>query len=136
MTPAQRREAMRPEDWDLKFEAMLADYLIDLPEGFYDEKHGFTDPNQLNEIFAELEEKNLYLIHSSQELEQSVEQQNQVFKDTKKQLEGEIAKIISNKTKLEGKVTESHLQLAELEIQNSMTTAVSGEDQADEQLNI
>lgn len=45
MTSAQRREKMTQSDWENKFEAMMADYLIDLPEGFYDEKHGFTDPN-------------------------------------------------------------------------------------------
>ncbi len=47
----------------------MAEDLIDLPEDFFDEELRFSDPNELNDIFTILEEKNLYFIHSSQELE-------------------------------------------------------------------
>lgn len=43
---------------------MAAD-LIDLPEDFFDEELLFSDPNELNDIFTILEEKNLYFIHMS-----------------------------------------------------------------------
>lgn len=39
--------------------------LVELSEDFFDEELFFTDPNELNNIFSELEEKNLYLIHMS-----------------------------------------------------------------------
>jgi hypothetical protein len=107
MTSEQRRETMGQSDWEDKFEQQIKEYLIDLPEGYYDERLGFNDPNQLNEIFSELEEKNLYLILCSQDLEQSVEQENQTTTATKKSLEAEISKIVQNKAKLEQKVRES-----------------------------
>lgn len=47
--------------------------LIELPEDFFDELLYYEDPNDLNNIFSELEEKNLYSIHMSQEVEQSLE---------------------------------------------------------------
>ncbi len=47
--------------------------LIELPEDYFDEELKFSDPNELNDIFTILEEKNLYFIHMSQELEQSIE---------------------------------------------------------------
>jgi len=43
--------------------------LIELPEDYFDEELKFSDPNELNDIFTILEEKNLYFIHMSQELE-------------------------------------------------------------------
>lgn len=32
-------------DWDRKFEALMAEDLIDLPEDFFDEELKFDDPN-------------------------------------------------------------------------------------------
>ena len=60
---------MNDRDWDNKFELLMKNDLIDLPENFFDEQLRFSDPNELNEIFTILEEKNLYLIHMSQEVE-------------------------------------------------------------------
>lgn len=56
---------MTDKDWDAKFEMLYKEDLIDLPENYFDEELFFTDPNDLNNIFSELEEKNLYLIHMS-----------------------------------------------------------------------
>ena len=66
---------MTDKDWEAKFEMLFKEDLIDLPEDFFDEELFYTDPNDLNNIFSELEEKNLYLIHMSQEVEQSLENQ-------------------------------------------------------------
>ena len=74
-----KRENMADKDWDHKFEQLMGDDLIDLPDNFYDEDLYYTDPNDLNNIFSELEEKNLYLIHMSQEVEQSLETQKQEY---------------------------------------------------------
>jgi hypothetical protein len=60
-----KRETMTDKDWDAKFELLIREDLIELPDDFYEEELFFTDPNDLNNIFSELEEKNLYLIHMS-----------------------------------------------------------------------
>ncbi len=56
---------MTDSDWDKKFEFLMNEDLIDLPEDYFDEELKFDDPNELNDIFSVLEEKNLYLIHMS-----------------------------------------------------------------------
>ena len=66
---------MTDKDWDAKFEMLFNEDLIDLPEDFFKEELLYNDPDELNAIFSELEEKNLYLIHMSQEVEQSIETQ-------------------------------------------------------------
>lgn len=43
----------------------------------------FTDPQQLLDIFAELEEQNLSLIQNSQETEEALEEMKQTIKQTK-----------------------------------------------------
>ena len=70
---------MSDKDWEAKFEMLMREDLIDLPEDFFDEELYYKDPNDLNNIFAELEEKNLYLIHMSQEVEHSLENQKQQY---------------------------------------------------------
>ena len=64
---------MNDKDWEAKFEMLFAEDLIAIEDDFYDEDLCFSDPNDLNMIFSELEEQNLYLIHQAQELEQSLE---------------------------------------------------------------
>ena len=68
---------MTDKDWDAKFEMLYGEDLIDLPESYFEEELRYSDPNELNEIFTQLEEKNLYLIHMSQEVEQALESQKQ-----------------------------------------------------------
>ena len=43
----------------------------------------FTDPQQLLDIFSELEEQNLSLIQNSQETEEALEEMKQTVKSTK-----------------------------------------------------
>ena len=57
-----KRENMTEKDWDLKFEMLFAEDLIPVDDEFFDEDLCFKDPNDLNKIFSELEEQNLYLI--------------------------------------------------------------------------
>lgn len=68
-----KRENMTEKDWEAKFELLFAEDLVQLEEDFFDEALCFEDPNDLNKIFSELEEQNLYLIHQSQEFEESLE---------------------------------------------------------------
>jgi hypothetical protein len=60
-----KRENMTDKDWEAKFEMLFNEDLVELPEDFFDEELIFKDANDLNNIFSELEEKNLYLIHMS-----------------------------------------------------------------------
>ena len=46
----------------------------------------FTDPQQLLDIFAELEEQNLSLIQNSQETEEALEEMKQTIKQTKNKM--------------------------------------------------
>lgn len=46
----------------------------------------FTDPQQLLDIFAELEEQNLSLIQNSQETEEALEEMRQTIKDTQQKM--------------------------------------------------
>lgn len=50
---------------------------------FQDLELFFTDPQQLLDIFAELEEQNLSLIQNSQETEEALEEMKQTIKVTK-----------------------------------------------------
>merc|ERR1719394_1232367 len=49
----------------------------------------FTDPQQLLDIFAELEEQNLSLIQNSQETEEALEEMKHTIKQTKVKMEKE-----------------------------------------------
>ena len=64
---------MNDRDWETKFEQLWNEDMIELPEEFFFEKLYYTNPNELSDVFSDLEEKNLYLIHKSQEVEQSLE---------------------------------------------------------------
>ncbi len=68
---------MNDKDWEAKFEMLFAEDLIQIDDDFFDEELCFNDPNDLNEIFTNLEEDNLYLISQSQELEESLEKSSQ-----------------------------------------------------------
>ena len=46
----------------------------------------FKNPNQLLEIFARLEERDLFLIQNVQETEEALEELKQKFADTKAQM--------------------------------------------------
>jgi hypothetical protein len=51
-----KRENMNDKDWDAKFEMLFAEDLIAVDDDFFDEELCFNDPNDLNQIFSELEE--------------------------------------------------------------------------------
>lgn len=51
-----KRENMNEKDWEAKFEMLFAEDLIAVEDDFFDEDLCFEDPNDLNQIFSELEE--------------------------------------------------------------------------------
>ena len=113
---------MTDKDWDSKFEMLFREDLVELPEDFFDEELFFTDPNELNNIFSELEEKNLYLIHMSQEVEHSLENQKQLFAMLQEKLGKEKDVHEKNKRNLEDQIAESEKNLYELKKRSSVVT--------------
>lgn len=63
----------------------LEDEVVDLPEE--EPPMYFTGPHQLMDIFAALEEQNLFLIQNSQETEHTLEELQHEFRDTKATME-------------------------------------------------
>jgi hypothetical protein len=63
----------------------LEDEVVDLPEE--EPPMYFTEPQQLMDIFAALEEQNLFLIQNSQETEHTLEELQHEFRDTKATME-------------------------------------------------
>ena len=43
---------MTDKDWDAKFELLMNEDLVDLPEDYFTEDIYYNDPNELNEIFT------------------------------------------------------------------------------------
>jgi hypothetical protein len=43
---------MIDKDWDAKFEHLIGEDLVELPENYFDEELLYSDPNELNEIFT------------------------------------------------------------------------------------
>merc|ERR1712078_114483 len=56
----------------------------------------FKESRQLMETFTELEEKNLFLIQSSQETEQMLDELQQNFQTTKRDLEAKVMQLRDN----------------------------------------
>ena len=52
-----------------KFESLLQDDLIDLPDDFYNEQLLDDDPDYVSSVFGNLEDKNLKIIRRQQETE-------------------------------------------------------------------
>ena len=82
---------MSDADWEAKFFDLLDKDLIDVPEDYYDEKILFEEPEQLMEIFHNIEERNLEIIKKSQESETTLEMRKQMeiktMKDFGRQVE-------------------------------------------------
>lgn len=68
------KDKMRPADWERRFDQLMAENLIKTDKAFFEDKVPFDRPEKLEEIFTELEEKNLKMIHSLQEKQQILEQ--------------------------------------------------------------
>jgi hypothetical protein len=69
----------------------LEDEVVELPEE--EPPMYFTDPQQLMDIFAALEEQNLFLIQNSQETEHTLEELQHSFKKTKLDMETQTGQL-------------------------------------------
>lgn len=84
----------------------MAENLILMPEDFYNEILPFDSASTLEQIFMELEEKNLAMIHAMQEKQQILES----MKDKETQLRSNLSKNYDvhykNKEEILGKITD------------------------------
>ena len=68
------RSKILKEDWEVVFEKLMDQSLIDIPNGFYNEEIFFgEDESALDNIFTKLEEENLFNIHMIQEAQRGLE---------------------------------------------------------------
>lgn len=114
------REHMTEKDWEAKFELLMSEDLIDLPLHLREEKLYFDDPNQMDEIFKELEERNLYLIHRTQEIEQALESQIYQQRDLESKLGRDRDIHYQNKISLAERIQNSANNVHELQKHSQM----------------
>ena len=119
---SQRRTTMTQAEWEAKFDQLLAEDLIDVPEDYYEEQIQFTDPSDLSKIFSDLEERNLFLIHNRQEAEQSLEELKNEQELLQKKLGKEAEIHMQSKKELEDNIMESKRQLAEIRKRSQLTS--------------
>lgn len=101
----------------MKFEELLKDDLIDLPEDFYDEELLDTDPEYIPSIFGQLEDKNLKIIRRQQENEQILEQRKYDFERKQVLYGGEVRQLEDTKAKHERELAEGRAMLEHLKSQ-------------------
>ena len=102
---------MTQAHWEHRFESLMSENLIDVPNDFYKDDLPFNDPEKLNNIFTELEEENLFKIHSMAEKEQMLEKIKQEELQLHYNLEKKHIIHLKNKTDLEVKIAEADQSL-------------------------
>ncbi|XP_059171790.1 cilia- and flagella-associated protein 100-like [Physella acuta] len=80
----------------------------------------FTDPHQLLEIFAELEEQNLSLIQNSQETEEALEEMKNTIKQTKIKMEKETKTLKEQIDRLQAQIQKEEAKAADLKVKARM----------------
>jgi len=91
----------------------------------------FKDPQQLLDMFAELEEQNLSLIQNSQETEEALEEMKQTIKNTKHKMENETLILKDQINKLTSAIDKEEAKAADLTLKAKMFS--HGKFQAEEQ---
>ncbi|KAM3914211.1 cilia- and flagella-associated protein 100 [Leptodactylus fuscus] len=76
----------------------------------------FTDPQQLLNIFSEMEERNLSLIQNSQETEEALEEIKQNITMTEGKMENETQQLKAQITHLQGAIAREEERAADLEM--------------------
>jgi len=95
----------------------------------------FTDPHQLLDIFAALEEENLFLIQNSQETEQALEELNQNFNATRSQMESKTSVLKDNIKQLEAQIAAERAKAAMLQQDAKNSENKGGQEQLLKDLN-
>ncbi|BFZ08075.1 hypothetical protein BsWGS_11113 [Bradybaena similaris] len=80
----------------------------------------FTDPQQLLDIFSELEEQNLSLIQNSQETEEALEEMKSMIKETKLKMEKETKMLTEQILKLQTQIHKEEAKAADLKMKAKM----------------
>ncbi|XP_019624893.1 PREDICTED: cilia- and flagella-associated protein 100-like isoform X4 [Branchiostoma belcheri] len=91
----------------------------------------FTDPQQLLDLFQELEEQNLSLIQNSQETEEALEEMRQTFIQTEGKMNRETEILKQQITMLKDTITREEEKAADLEMKSKMFSY--GEFKAEDQ---
>ncbi|KAK3102468.1 hypothetical protein FSP39_011574 [Pinctada imbricata] len=91
----------------------------------------FTHPQELLDIFAELEEQNLSLIQNSQETEEALEEMKQTIKQTKVKMEKETTILKEQIEKLNNQINKEETKAADLKIKAKLFSY--GEFKAEDQ---
>ncbi|XP_078595782.1 cilia- and flagella-associated protein 100-like isoform X1 [Branchiostoma floridae x Branchiostoma japonicum] len=91
----------------------------------------FTDPQQLLDLFQELEEQNLSLIQNSQETEEALEEMRQTFIQTEAKMNRETEILKQQITMLKDTITREEEKAADLEMKSKMFSY--GEFKAEDQ---
>lgn len=91
----------------------------------------FTDPQQLLNIFAELEEQNLSLIQNSQETEEALDEMKQTIETTKSRMNKEAEVLKAQIASLDGQISAEEEKAKELEHKSKMFSygQYKGDDQ-------
>ncbi|CAG5132377.1 unnamed protein product, partial [Candidula unifasciata] len=80
----------------------------------------FTDPQELLDIFSELEEQNLSLIQNSQETEEALEEMKSTIKETKLKMEKETKMLTEQIEKLQSQIHKEEAKSADLKMKAKM----------------
>ncbi|KAL3853111.1 hypothetical protein ACJMK2_016688 [Sinanodonta woodiana] len=91
----------------------------------------FKDPQELLNIFAELEEQNLSLIQNSQETEEALEEMKQTIKNTKVKMEKETQILKEQIEKLNDQITKEEKKAEDLRMKSKLFSF--GEFKAEDQ---
>jgi hypothetical protein len=94
----------------------------------------FNKPNQLMEVFATLEEQNLFLIQASQDKEQTLEEIQQKFTEKKQVMGSQIGRLQENLAELEGYIKDENDQCEVLRQQAMKASGTLQRDQLLEDL--
>lgn len=90
----------------------LEDEVVDLPEE--EVPMFFTEPVQLMDIFAALEEQNLFLIQNSQETERTLEELQHAFVETKVSMDAQTGLLQQQIDELQGQITHEEVKVKSL----------------------
>lgn len=98
----------------------LEDEVIELPDE--EPPMYFVDPQQLMDIFAALEEQNLFLIQNSQETEHTLEELNQQFKETRITMDGQTGQLQYQIAELQAQISNENSKAKALKMKRLNAT--------------
>ena len=110
---------MSEADWSNRFEQLLALNLIELDDEYYQDELYFKNPSGLNQIFIDLEERNLSNINKLQDVEQQLEVMEDRRVDIMWRLESEKNKQEESQSKVQKSLREAKGNLDNLQKNNS-----------------